>query len=243
MNIKKNKKVIIDGLCIEKNKDEPNIVLTLNVNQNNLKQVKTEVTSQENTNQEFTSQEVTNQEITFPITNDYIEFRTSDLSIDYTQSSTKVCCWWCCHTFTGTPIAIPTHYNTLKEIFKVYGNFCSFPCAKSFLIERSESTLYLLTYFKKCITGDSTTIKQAPPRLALTMFGGNMDIEEFRNCSDTVSVINKPYFGFNSQLEYVKVKEIVNHVPKNSSLKIQRISSKKESGGLSKLGIKTIKKQ
>ncbi len=95
--------------------------------------------------------------------------------------STGTACFWCCHTFTGTPCVIPT--NIEEGIWRVYGNFCNPSCAAAYLFsERMDSHVqwerYALLNRLYAVEGDS--IRLAPARTVLRMFGGPMDITDFR---------------------------------------------------------------
>ena len=101
---------------------------------------------------------------------------------------TDIVCFWCCHGFPTPPIALPSHI--LDETWHVYGNFCSPECAAAHLFkERLDShvqweryallnTLYSEDAGIKA--GSVHGIKPAPPREVLRMFGGSMDISEYR---------------------------------------------------------------
>ena len=96
-------------------------------------------------------------------------------------------CWWCFHNFDSIPIGIPE--KMIKKNFYLYGNFCSFNCTLAYINKindwkRSEriSLLHQL-YYKLFDITDYEMIKTAPPRETLKITGGNLSIEEFRNCS------------------------------------------------------------
>lgn len=105
--------------------------------------------------------------------------------------ATHVHCHWCCHTFDGIPIPLPTAHDDRTDVFKVTGVFCSWSCAKAYNIyssasnwgERSE-LLYLL-YKRTVPPGERNPggIPVALPRTHLKMFGGKLDIDEFRAMS------------------------------------------------------------
>jgi len=81
--------------------------------------------------------------------------------------------------------------------YEVYGIFCSINCAKKFVLERKGfvQSLVLLQLNELCCSVfgmDSAAVfdaKGAPPRFFLKMFGGQMDIEEFRAKSLTTHTI------------------------------------------------------
>lgn len=101
---------------------------------------------------------------------------------------TDIACFWCCHGFHEAPYAIPSHI--LDEIWYMYGNFCSPECATAYLFkERIDSHVqwerYALLnslYASNDQLNPATArgIRPAPPREVLRMFGGSMDISEYR---------------------------------------------------------------
>jgi len=101
---------------------------------------------------------------------------------------TEIACFWCCHSFCAQPVAIPSHI--LDEVWYVYGNFCSPECATAYLFkERIDAhvqwerfALLNSIYSDDAMieAGSSVGIRPAPPREVLRMFGGSMDISEYR---------------------------------------------------------------
>ena len=101
-------------------------------------------------------------------------------------TDTNVCCWWCCHTFKGSPKPLPTHHDILRNRFKVTGVFCSWPCVKAYA--KNDNTLLknfpisnLTSMIMQIYQGKILNIPTAPPRQMLKMFGGKMNINDFRN--------------------------------------------------------------
>ena len=91
-------------------------------------------------------------------------------------------CFWCCHSFTHRPVILPI--RDTGEYLQVMGNFCSPECATSYLFDirqdshtrwEQQSLLYRL-YGHAC----NNKIHPAPPRSVLTLFGGNLSIQEYR---------------------------------------------------------------
>lgn len=96
---------------------------------------------------------------------------------------TEIACFWCCHSFNSRPYAIPSHI--LDEIWNMYGNFCSPECATAFLFkERIDNHVqwerFALLNSLYSVKEDVNGIRPAPPREVLRMFGGSMDISEYR---------------------------------------------------------------
>ena len=101
---------------------------------------------------------------------------------------TEICCFWCCHTFPTSPFSIPSHI--LDETWYMYGNFCSAECSTAYLFkehldahvqwERYALLNSLYAEDAGVAAGSPRGIKPAPPREVLRMFGGSMDISEYR---------------------------------------------------------------
>ena len=110
--------------------------------------------------------------------------------------STDICCWWCCHKFKSTPVPYPKYYDELKNTYKCTGIFCSFSCAKAYIlhdnyIKKFQSCQHLKVIAKVMGIPSRTPIITAPPRATLKIFGGDLTIDEFRSKSiNGVSITN-----------------------------------------------------
>lgn len=111
---------------------------------------------------------------------------------------TDVHCWNCCHRFDTVPVSIPRSTMIEKKFYyEVYGVFCSLNCAKKFLLEQHthDQQQLLMQLNDLCVNVygmDSENVfnaKEAPPRIFLKMFGGHMDIEEYRAKSEHVRTV------------------------------------------------------
>ena len=107
--------------------------------------------------------------------------------------TTNIACYWCCHKFNTIPFGIPVKFYHGK--FHVYGCFCSLECAAAYNFNFAESLdevweRYNLINLLSRNLGHANKVKTAPNRLALKMFGGHMDIEEFREFSETSKVLS-----------------------------------------------------
>jgi len=101
---------------------------------------------------------------------------------------TEIACFWCCHTFESPPCAIPAHI--LDEVWHMYGNFCSPECAVASLFKEKidshiqwERYALLNTLYgqdAELPPGSPRGIRPAPSREILRMFGGCMEIGEYR---------------------------------------------------------------
>jgi hypothetical protein len=95
--------------------------------------------------------------------------------------STDVACFWDCHAFRGTPCVIPMSIE--EGIWRVYGNFCSPECAAAHLFnERLDSSVQWERYalMNRLYAEGDQSVRLAPARTILRLFGGMLDISEFR---------------------------------------------------------------
>ena len=105
---------------------------------------------------------------------------------EFTLNNTNSVCWNCCHNIDGEILSQPLKYD--NGVFPTVGNFCSYACIMRFIIESNESTeiifsklatLNLYNNIKNKTRG--LVINPAPSKFVLQMFGGDMDIAEYRN--------------------------------------------------------------
>jgi len=95
--------------------------------------------------------------------------------------STDVACFWDCQTFRTPPCIIPTMIE--EGIWRVYGNFCCPECAAAYLFnERLDMHVQWERYalLNRLYSSGSETVRLAPARSILRLFGGPMDISDFR---------------------------------------------------------------
>lgn len=112
---------------------------------------------------------------------------------------TELHCWNCCHQFSSVPVCIPRSTTMIakKSYYEVYGVFCSLNCAKKTLLEQHthDQQQLLMQLNELCVnvfgmdTDSVFNAKEAPPRIFLKMFGGHMDIEEYRVKSVSVRTV------------------------------------------------------
>ena len=110
------------------------------------------------------------------------------------DTENDIACWWCCHKFNNIPIGIPN--KILNDKFYVFGNFCSFNCTAAYIhglddwkISERLSLLHQM-YYSIYNIEEYESIKSAPEKETLKLFGGPLTIDEFRNVS---SNHNKDY--------------------------------------------------
>ena len=96
-------------------------------------------------------------------------------------------CFNDCHTFSGRSFAIPTHYESYTNTYRGEGNFCSPECCLTYIYNDSKLTesekwyrhsLVASVYGK--LYSSAAALHPAPDRRILRMFGGNLDIQQYR---------------------------------------------------------------
>ena len=102
------------------------------------------------------------------------------------EYSEHTACFWCCYKFIGHQFVSPISYDAYKHVYTCEGNFCSPECALANLYSEqtiSDGTRWnrhsLLNFLYAPLYSDP--ISPAPPRALLRIFGGPLDIEQFRN--------------------------------------------------------------
>ena len=128
-----------------------------------------------------------------------ISFHKSDIckSIGGTQRSA---CFWCTCEFDSPAIYIPK--TLTKDVYNVYGCFCSPECSAAFLMNENIDTstkferYHLLNLLYGKIYKYEKSIKIAPnPFYLLNKFYGNLTIQEYRKLFQSeqmIYVVNKP---------------------------------------------------
>ncbi len=121
------------------------------------------------------------------------EFSKAELLVSFKNTnksqslpdSTKVACFWCCHQFDGRPCVIPIREE--KGVYEVYGNFCCPECSLAYILdERDDSHVkwekisLLHRIYGASVAPNGGRIYPAPARNTLEMFGGTLNIENYR---------------------------------------------------------------
>jgi hypothetical protein len=112
--------------------------------------------------------------------------------------SEHTACFWCCHTFSGQQFVLPQYYDTYKNIYTCKGNFCSPECSLAYLYADnsiSDSTRWNKHILLNSLYASLYTegISPAPPRSILRMFGGPLDIKQYRSYLSVNDLIHENY--------------------------------------------------
>jgi len=102
-----------------------------------------------------------------------------------TNIKNKSNCFWCCHSIDNIIYGMPYNYDSINDIFYILGSFCSLQCANAynFSINSGSDKVWEINSWIQMLAnryGFKTNIRPAPNKYLLTMFGGNLTIDEFR---------------------------------------------------------------
>lgn len=107
--------------------------------------------------------------------------------------SQDTACFWCCHKFDWDSAVLPISYDAYKNVYTCEGHFCSPECGLSFLYKQVQTsdtirwnrhTLLRDMYARMYTHRD---LSMAPPRSILRLFGGPLDIAQFRGYTTSVN--------------------------------------------------------
>lgn len=128
-----------------------------------------------------------------------LSFHKSDICQNI-RGAQRSACFWCTCEFDSPAIYIPK--SVLKDMYNVYGCFCSPECAAAFLMNESIDTstkferYHLLNSLYGKIYKYEKSIKIAPnPYYLLNKFYGTLTIQEYRKLFQSdqmIYVVNKP---------------------------------------------------
>ena len=102
-------------------------------------------------------------------------------------------CWNCCHSFNNNILGLPLRYNNNR--FYTVGDFCSLECAARYAYENYNNIYEIMStinLYNNMILNNNNKINLAPNKLILKKFGGNINIDEYRNNNNNIYNINLP---------------------------------------------------
>ena len=115
-------------------------------------------------------------------------------------------CFWCAHKFSNAPVGLPVKIKESK--LHTCGCFCSMECAAAFNFNCTElgqnkwHSYQLLNRLARKL-GCTDIVKQAPSRFSLKLFGGWMEIAEFRSTNRTIAVLPHPMVSVVQYMEEI----------------------------------------
>lgn len=129
-------------------------------------------------------------------------------------------CFWCCHPIPAQKFGMPIEYDASHRMFTVYGQFCSLHCvaAHNMATHMGSDRMWDIHGWVQMMAkmlGLTLPVRPAPSRFVLKMFGGPMDIDEFRaihqTCSRTVVLNVPPLVNVRPQVEVVNTSFLNTH--------------------------------
>lgn len=129
-------------------------------------------------------------------------------------SNTSISCYWCCHKFENAPYGIPITYQ--NSTFYVFGCFCSLECAAAHNFNTTNNLddmweRYNLINLLSRKIQHMSRVRPAPDRLALKIFGGYMEIDQFRRFAAGSKLVNinfPPMSSISQQIEEINEYEL-----------------------------------
>uniref|UniRef100_A0A6C0C5A1 MYM-type domain-containing protein n=1 Tax=viral metagenome TaxID=1070528 RepID=A0A6C0C5A1_9ZZZZ len=148
-------------------------------------------------------------------------------------------CWNCCHSFHSVVHGLPINYN--NDVFHTIGDFCSVECMSRYAVDNMNDDIYeilpLINMYNNKINNCNKKVKLAPNKLLLTIFGGNMTIDEYRNDNTMYDIKMPIIIPVNYNINQYNLKNNNNL----SDLKLYRKKKVENNNSISnKLNIKNI---
>jgi hypothetical protein len=119
-----------------------------------------------------------------------------------TTYADSTACFWCCHGFRWKAFVLPTQYDAYNEEYSAEGHFCSPECTLAYLyadVKCTDSQRWLRHSLLKTLYQPlypaEKEILAAPDRRSLRLFGGPLDIKQFREFaskSDHPTILASP---------------------------------------------------
>lgn len=96
--------------------------------------------------------------------------------------STNNKCFNCHNSFENLPFFLPFDYCSKLDRYKLFGNFCSPNCVKTYCLNNKifENKMYIVGQFYRKLFGPDFRITPAKNFLCLKEYGGNLTIDEYR---------------------------------------------------------------
>ncbi len=136
-------------------------------------------------------------------------------------------CWHCSDIINGSPVGIPSKH--VDGTFHIRGYFCSFNCALTYNFESplNDSVIQEREGFLRMMHRLSEkSIKKkliyAPPKEALSKFGGIMSFDEFHRNNSYVSILYEPHIR---QIAFVEDNKQVDHELKDTAKETNNLVS------------------
>lgn len=113
--------------------------------------------------------------------------KTILLKVRVERYSPQTACFWCCHNFDWVSSVLPLSYDVYNNIYSCEGNFCSPECALAYnysdnkISDSTKWNRHALLGHLYAELYSSRDLSPAPPRSLLRLFGGPLDIQQYRD--------------------------------------------------------------
>ena len=91
-------------------------------------------------------------------------------------------------------LGLPINYN--NDIFHTIGDFCSIECISRYALDNYNDDIYeifpLINLYNNIMHNSVNKIRIAPNKLLLNIFGGDMNIDDYRNNNNDVYDLKLP---------------------------------------------------
>jgi hypothetical protein len=150
--------------------------------------------------------------------------------------SIRRACFWCCHEIGAHKYGMPIMYDSVHQVFQQFGAFCSLECAAAhnFATHLGSDKVWEIHSWIQLLAkklGIETPIRPAPSRFLLQMFGGPMQIDDFRMCHKSLHrayVMNiPPMINVSSQTEIMNISYIYDRPGDSNDDQRNKLSRKK----------------
>ena len=128
-------------------------------------------------------------------------------------------CFWCCHAVPSRKHGMPLDYDPAHRMFTVYGVFCSLQCAAAHNMATHVGSdrmwdVHAWIQMLAKMQGLTLPVRPAPSRYVLKLFGGPLDIDDFRAAHHspcrTVVLNVPPLVSVQGQTEVVNTSFLAN---------------------------------
>lgn len=134
-------------------------------------------------------------------------------------------CWWCCNKFEGKPYKMPVSKNC-DGTYACVGHFCSPECACAYILDSGyrfgdKWKEYELLHE---MLETNTSIKAAPKRELLNVFGGDLTIDEFRG-KKKYNLVYPPMVSLKMQMDDIPNEKEDDTLFSNNAFKLANLNS------------------
>jgi hypothetical protein len=133
----------------------------------------------------------------------YVETKHKEKNDDSSENKQPIknLCWWCCHEFSNKSIGLPISKKN-EGIYECVGSFCSPECTCAYIMDSGSRYGERWKEYELLheMINVNEKINPAPRRELLTVFGGNLGINEFRGNTNW-KIVYPPMVSLKMQMD------------------------------------------